>query len=88
MQMKIHGKRKTRSILAGMLIVGLLIGSVGCAQSKETDNVQKKNMLIHSFESVDELYSFDATNRFGRVKFNEDKTYVTEGKASGGIWRF
>lgn len=87
MQMKISDKWKKRSLVAGMLTLGLLIGSVGCEQSKEVEQetAQKKNMLFHGFESVDELYSFDATNRFGRVTFNEDTTYVTEGKHSAKL---
>ena len=87
MQMKISGKWKMRSFVVCMLLVALLIGSVGCAQTKEVeqDATQKKNMLFHGFESVDELYSFDATNRFGRVTYNEDTAYVTEGKHSAKL---
>ena len=87
MHIKMCSKRKKRSLALCMLVVGLIVGSTGCTKDKEAtqDMTQKKEVLFHGFESMNELYSFDATNRFGRVTFNEDTTYVTEGKHSAKL---
>lgn len=88
MEIKIREKRRRIIIATGVLLTGLLvIANVGCTKSNEAEqeNVQTERMLFHGFESIDEFYSFDATNRFGRVTFNEDMTYVTEGKGSAKL---
>lgn len=87
MHVKICSKRRIRSIAVCMLAMGLVVSSVGCTKDKEVnqDVAQKKEVLFHGFESMNELYSFDATNRFGRVTLNDNKDYVTEGKNSAKL---
>lgn len=88
MEKKTQSNRKLHGLALCMLAFGLTIGVFGCKKvdstSEETNanTGAKTEVLFHSFESIDELYSLSGGGRFGRVSLNEDTNYVTEGKSS------
>lgn len=68
--------------LAACVGAGVCAAS-GCNSPKTEENAGSALPVISSFETLDEIYArMSFENRFGKVRLNEDKKYVTDGERS------
>ncbi len=74
-------RRIKQLFLASLLVLSPLFSGTTVKKVNATENL-RVNQQISSFENLEEYYTFQFGNRFGRVDINTDEKYITDGEAS------
>lgn len=74
-------RRIKQLFLASLLVLSPLFSGTTVKKVNATENL-RVNQQITSFETLEEYYTFQFGNRFGKVSLNSNKEYITDGEAS------
>ena len=91
--MRLKNRRIFKYIVVGISLFLMMLSFTACEKKKseianetgKAQNTFQPEVILHSFESIDELFSMDATGRFGRITLNTNGDYVTEGQNSAKL---
>ena len=89
--MRLVSRQMIKFITAGTLAFLMFLSLTACGEqnsktaTETEENTFQAEELLHSFESINELFSMDATGRFGRVTLNDNTKFITEGVASAKL---
>lgn len=72
------------TLLAGVLAAGALPAHGGALAAGETETISMYEQ-VSGFENLDDLFTMSFGNRFGEVRINTDKNFVSEGSASAKL---
>ena len=76
--------------IIALLACAFLLPAAGCAPADEeggggTEGTISMYRQVSGFETTEEFFPMDFENRFGQIRLNTDKSYVTEGNASAKL---
>lgn len=76
--------------IIALLACAFLLPAAGCAPADGDGNGGTEGTVsmyrqVSGFETTEEFFPMDFENRFGQIRLNTDKSYVTEGSASAKL---